>query len=74
MSMTTAAATVKTEEPKSYNDKILACFKHLCDLNPKGASPGEVTGEMRKRGWLSPMDTVIDIVKLMRDLRSEGRL
>ena len=74
MSMETEAAATETDEPKTYNDKIRVCFKHLCEKNPKGASPAEVTTEMVRREWLSPMDTVLDIADLMRDLRNQGAL
>lgn len=74
MTMGTTAA-VRTEEPKTYDDKIVACYQYLCSKQSDGASPAEVTAEMHRRGWISPMDTVIDIEKLMRRLRhEEGRL
>lgn len=57
----------------TYDDKIVEVFGALASKND-GASPAEVTDEMHKRGWLSPMDTVIDIADLMRDLRNRGRL
>ena len=66
-------------EVKSYDEKIIDCFKAVCKRNEElegeaGASPSEVTNEMHKRGWLSDMDTVIDIEELMRGLRNRGRL
>jgi hypothetical protein len=62
-------------EPKSYDEKVIACFNHLAEKTGEGASPAEVTEEMANRGWLSPLDTVIDIKDIMQRLRfSEGRL
>lgn len=64
-----------SEEPKKYDDKIIACFKHLCSKQSDGASPAEVAEEMAKRGWLVLSDTVLDIEKIMRRLRyAEGRI
>jgi hypothetical protein len=68
------ASGMPSGEPVLYSDRILACWNHLCSLQKDGASPAEVTNEMAKRGWLSPMDTVIDIADLMTDLRRQGRL
>ena len=74
MTMETSAAAT-TEEPKTYDDKIVFCYQHLCSKQSDGASPGEVATEMKKRGWLSSMDTVIDIADIMKRLRhQEGRL
>lgn len=56
-----------------YEDKIRTVFKELAEKND-GASPTEVTDEMARRGWLSPLDTVIDIADLMKKLRDEGFL
>lgn len=61
-------------EPETYDDKICLVFRELCKRQGDGASPHEVTEEMSKRGWLSPMDTVIDIADLMKALRERGRL
>lgn len=57
----------------TYNEKICQVFRDLCQRNG-GASPAEVTEEMVNRGWLSDLDTVIDIEKLMRGLRDRGLL
>lgn len=73
--MNTTTETQSKSEPKTYDEKIIACYQHLCSKQADGASPDEVTKEMHERGWLSPMDTVIDIEKIMRRLRDqEGRL
>ncbi len=56
-----------------YEDKIRTVFKELAEKND-GASPAEVTDEMANRGWLSPLDTVIDIADQMRELRDAGFL
>lgn len=61
------------EAPKMYDEKIIKCFTELCKKNG-GASPSEVYLDMSSRGWLSSMDTVIDIADLMRELRDRGRL
>lgn len=54
----------------TYDQKIRECFKAVCKRNKdKKASAAEVTEEMEKRGWLSEMDTVIDIADLMRNMR-----
>ncbi len=54
---------------KSYDDKVLEAFKAACDRDPEGAaSPDDVVKEMRARGTLSSMDTVIDIADIMRRL------
>lgn len=66
--------TTTSNEPKTYKDKIRVCFAHLCEKNGDGASPAEVTEEMRKRGWLTALDTVIDIKDIMGELRNEGAL
>lgn len=58
----------------SYDEKIIACFKYMCKKNGDGASPAEVTKEMAQRNWLSSLDTVLDIEKIMRRLRNRGRL
>jgi hypothetical protein len=56
-------------EPKTYNDKIRVCYAAVDERGGgKGASPLEVTDEMHKRGWLSPMDTVIDVADLMGEM------
>lgn len=68
-----ATTTESGNEPKAYVDKIRVCFTHLCNQNG-GASPAEVTEEMRKRKWLSPLDTVIDIKDIMQDLRDQEAL
>lgn len=68
------ATTETSNEPKAYVDKIRVCFAHLCEKNGDGASPAEVTEEMSRRGWLSPLDTVIDIKDIMQDLRNQGGL
>lgn len=59
--------------PATYEDKIFMVFSQLCDKQG-GASPAEVTAEMSNRGWLSELDTVIDIVDLMGAMRARGRL
>lgn len=56
-----------------YDARIVQVFKDLCAKNG-GASPAEVTHEMHSRGYLSDMDTVIDIADLMRGLRNRGLL
>lgn len=56
-----------------YDAHIVQVFKDLCAKNG-GASPHEVTQEMHSRGYLSDMDTVIDIERLMRGLRDRGLL
>jgi hypothetical protein len=63
----------------TYEEKIAACFKHCCDENKKkdgehSAAPYEVGHEMQRRGWLSPLDSVLDIEKIMRELRVKGAL
>jgi hypothetical protein len=61
--------------PETYDEKVITCFEYLSKKNSEGASPAEVTEEMANRGWLSPLDTVIDIKDIMQRLRfSEGRL
>ncbi len=60
--------------PRAYADKIIQCFRDLCDKQSDGASPDEVTKLMHERGWLAAADTVIDIADLMKDLRDTGRL
>ena len=61
--------------PANYDDKIIFCFKALCAKNGNGASPVEVTEEMANLGWLSSMDSVLDIADIMARLRHvEGRL
>lgn len=57
----------------TYDQKICQVFKDLCQKNG-GASPAEVAQEMQARGWLSNMDSVIDIADLMRSLRDRGLL
>ncbi len=54
----------------TYNEKILECFDYCSFFKNegKGASATDVTEEMKKRGWLSDLDTVIDIANLMEDL------
>lgn len=75
MDMNTAEVATAIEEPKTYDDKIIACYKDLCSKQTDGASPSEVTSEMAARGWLTSLDTVIDVEKIMRRLRyDEGRL
>lgn len=64
-------------EPQTYDQKIIRCFEDACESNADGdgASPDEVTKLMHERKWLSPMDTVLDVEKIMRRLRNEeGRL
>lgn len=56
-----------------YDARIIQVFKDLCMKNG-GASPNEVTQEMHARGYLSDMDTVIDIADIMRSLRNRGLL
>lgn len=54
----------------TYQEKITSVFNNLVKRNGS-ASAGEVTEELRKLGWLSPMDTVIDIHKLMKEYFGE---
>jgi hypothetical protein len=61
-------------EAMSYEEKVVVCFRELCSENTEGTSPAEVTERMAEKGWLSEMDTVIDIADIMQRLRSEGRL
>ena len=65
---------LENEDEMSYEDKIVFCFKELCAEQNGGAAPFEVTRRMNIKGWISPMDSVIDIEKLMRKARSKGRL
>jgi len=60
----------------TYDEQIIECFAAVCERsNGDGASPSEVTVEMRERGWLTALDTVIDIEREMQRLRNtEGRL
>ena len=59
-----------------YEQKILQAFKDLCAKNPNGdgASPAEVTKLLAERNQISPLDTVLDIADLMRELRNRGDL
>jgi len=68
------AANRAAEKPLLYDEKIRLVWNELCEENGDGASPSEVTARMHTRGWLSPMDTVIDIERLMRGLRDRGLL
>jgi hypothetical protein len=57
---------------KGYREKVLACWTYCAEkAKDKSASAADVTDEMAKRGWLSPMDTVIDIADIMRGERRE---
>jgi hypothetical protein len=58
----------------TYGNKIVYCFNTLCDANGGAASPAEVAHLMKAKGWLSPLDTVIDIERLMKELRAQRRL
>lgn len=56
-----------------YRDKVLACWRHCAEnAKDKSASAAEVTDEMAKRGWLSELDTVIDIADIMKTIRVEN--
>ena len=61
-----------------YEENIVKAFKDACARNAKegleGASPAEVTHLLADRDLLSGLDTVIDIERLMRELRNLGRL
>jgi hypothetical protein len=56
-----------------YEQHIVTAFQDLCKKNG-GASPAEVTHLMAERGQLATLDTVIDIVEIMRVLRDRGLL
>lgn len=71
--MTLAEDFVTLGNTLSYGQKISMVFRDLAVENG-GASPAEVTDEMHRRGWLSKLDTVIDIADQMKDLRSKGIL
>lgn len=52
----------------SYEEKVKFCFHAVCKRQPElGANAEEVAQEMRERGWLSPLDTVIDIADILRE-------
>lgn len=60
-------------EPQTYRDKIRVCWNEASEANAKaggepGASAADVTDLMSQKGWLSPMDTVIDIADIMREM------
>jgi Asp-tRNA(Asn)/Glu-tRNA(Gln) amidotransferase C subunit len=56
-----------------YEKKILEAFNKVSTSNQgKGASPAEVTKQMREDETLSPADTVIDIADLMNELSTRG--
>jgi hypothetical protein len=61
---------------KDYDKKIIKAFKDASKANGpgEGASPTDVTTLLAERGELSPLDTVIDIADLMKELRDLGRL
>lgn len=59
--------------PTPYEEKIIKTFRELCKKNG-GASPHEVTELLAQREQLSPLDTVIDVADLMKELRSKGEL
>ena len=56
------------DTPVLYQDKIKTCVKHLLLVHILVCA-NSVTNEMAKRGWLSPLDSVIDIADIMRDMR-----
>lgn len=58
----------------TYEDKVLECYLELCDDEGTGASPSEVMTLMHEKGYLQPMDTVVDIGGIMTDLSRRGRL
>lgn len=58
----------------TYEDKIKVVFAEICEKQTDGASASDVTFGMAKRGWLSPLDTVIDIADIMRQMRDRGAL
>lgn len=60
-------------EMTKYETEIVATFKRLCK-EQGGASPSEVTADLRSRGVLAALDTAIDIRDQMRDLRERGEL
>lgn len=54
-----------TEE--TYRSKIEKVATYL--MNKNGSfSAGDVLGEMRKRGWASPLDSMLDIHKLLVEI------
>lgn len=72
---TLSEGALATAEP-SYDKKVSICFRDLCVKNrdANGASASEVAREMMRRGWLSPLDTVIDIADIMAELAGSGKL
>jgi hypothetical protein len=55
----------------TYQDKIRLSFRLACQKNggpQKGASASDVTMVMRDKGWISPLDSVIDIADLMKEM------
>jgi hypothetical protein len=54
----------------TYNEKVREAHAIACRKNGEGvgASAAETTQVMRDRGWLSELDTVIDIADILRDL------
>jgi hypothetical protein len=62
------------EEATDYEKKIIKAFQDVCASTKEGASPHDVTKLLVERGELSEMDGVLDIVKIMRDLRKRGLL
>jgi hypothetical protein len=72
--MIDAFVEVPEKDTATYEERILECWKHINSFTGCGASAAEITGEMSRRGWLSPADSVIDIADLMARLRVAGRL
>lgn len=64
----------KCVPPETYDDRVCAVFRIVCAEQGAGASPAEVAAELKKRGWLSELDSVIDVADIMRELRDRGRL
>ncbi len=55
-----------------YEDKVLVCFGEACEENEKkdgkhSASAADTTRKMKEKGWLAPLDTVIDIADILKE-------
>jgi hypothetical protein len=72
---TKVASKTSPAEPKTYDEKVIRCFKDACKNNgSNSASPADVTRLMAERKWLTSLDTVIDIADIMKELRNRGDL